>query len=433
MPTFNVLDFGALGDGRSLDTLPIQRAIDAAAAAGAPDRPARLLLPGRRTYLVGTLHLAGNLDFHLADDARLLLSLHPGDYSGLAALQATGAANLQLSGTGTIDGRSPEIMTHFDAADEWWFPIPRFRPRLALLNACRNLIIRDLTFQHAPLWTLHLVGCANVLIDGIRIRNQLDVPNCDGIDPDACQDVEIKNCDIVCGDDAIVLKSTREGAPYGPCKNIHVHDCTLQTQDSGLKIGTETVGDISDVLFERCTIRSSCRGLGIQLRDPGSIYNITFRDIHFRSQYHSKPWWGRGEAISLTAIPRLRGSLLGALHHVHFQNITGIAENSARISGSPDSRIHHITLDRVALTLDRWTRYPGSVFDNRPTKAQPDLVPHDTPGFYIEHADHIALTDCSVAWGKHAPPTFTSPLETLDVTNLTNTRFHGKPHMPHPA
>jgi polygalacturonase len=69
----------------------------------------------------------------------------------------------------------------------------------------------DVTLNQAPSWTLHLVGCEGVLVDNVKIRNQLDVPNCDGIDPDHCRDVEIRNCHIVCGDDAVVVKATRQG------------------------------------------------------------------------------------------------------------------------------------------------------------------------------------------------------------------------------
>src|SRR5580692_1053079 len=91
--------------------------------------------------------------------------------------------------------------------------------------------------------------------------------------------------------------ATRQTNNYGDCANVHVHDCVIRTQDAGLKIGTETTGDIHDILFEHCKIVSGSRGLCIQLRDEGNVYNVGFRDIKFVSQYYSYPWWGRGEAI----------------------------------------------------------------------------------------------------------------------------------------
>jgi polygalacturonase len=276
-----------------------------------------------------------------------------------------------------------------------------------------------------------MVGCEHVLVDHLKIRNHLDVPNCDGIDPDHCRDVEIRNCDIVCGDDAIVVKCTREGASHGPSSNISVKNCVLETKDSGLKIGTETVDAIRDVRFEDCEIKSCCRGLTIQLRDEGDVSNIRFSNIRFTSHYTAPPWWGRGESISLTAIPRKPGVKVGKIHDIHFRNITGRAENSARIDGSPDSRIRNITMENVTLNLDRWTKYPGGVYDNRPTTVIADIEKHKTPGIIIRNADNVELKDCTVTWGKDSPDYFTYAVETQNVTGLKMANFKGK--AAHPA
>jgi len=417
---FNVLNFGAAGDGTTLDSAAIQRAIDAAAADGG-----RVVVPGARRFLIGTIELRSGIEFHLADDSELIVSTDQNDYAGRAAIMAQEAQGLRITGTGRINGRSREFMTHFDEENEWWRP-RRFRPRLMVLSGCRDLELHNLTLFEAPSWSLHLVGCERVLVDGMQIRNQLDVPNCDGIDPDHCRDVEIRNCHIVCGDDAIVVKATRQGAAYGGTSNIHVHDCVLETQDSGVKIGTETVADIHDIVFERCEIISSCRGCTIQLRDEGSVYNVDFRDITFVSRYHSDPWWGRGEAISFTAIPRTPETQVGTCHDIRVRNVSGRAENSVRVNGTKESRIRDVSLENVDVTLDRWTRYPGGLFDNRPTRAYPDIEPHGNPGFSIRHADHVTLNDCSVAWGENRPDYFTHALEAEEVTDLQLTNFRGE-------
>lgn len=419
---FNVRDFGAVGDGTTLDTAAIQRAIDEAAAAGPG---ARVVVPGGRKYLIGAMRLKGAIDFHLADDAELLVSTNPDDFGRAAALSAQGLQGLVISGTGRINGRSREFMTHFDETDEWWRPKP-FRPRLMVLTACKDLTVRDVSFFEAPSWTLHLVGCQGGQVDRVKIHNQMDVPNCDGIDPDHCRDLEISNCHVVCGDDAIVIKATRGGAAYGGSSNIRVRDCVLETQDSGVKIGTETVADIRDIRFERCEIKSSCRGCTIQLRDQGNVSEVLFRDIKFVSRYHSAPWWGRGEAISFTALPRTKETRVGRISGVRVENVIGRAENSVRISGCAESRVSDIAFERVDVTLDRWTKYPGSVWDNRPTTAYPDLEPHATPAFHVRHADNVVLKDCTAGWGDHRPDYFTHALEAHDVTNLTHPGFKGE-------
>lgn len=436
---FDVRDYGAVGDGKTLDTAAIQKAINEASAAG-PD--AMVLLRGGKTYLVGSIALKGGIDFHLADDAKILVSTNPDDYTIVAlprvaasqpttqprndrgVFSAKDAHNLRVTGTGTIDGRWREFMDRFDDEQEWWRPKP-FRPPLFQFVGCRDLTITDINIIGSPVWTVHLLGCRHALVDRIMIKNQLDVPNCDGVNPDHSQDVEIRNCRIACGDDSIAVKCSRYGMEYGPTERIRVHDCILETQDSGLKLGTETVQDIRDIHFSRCNIRTACRGLTIQLRDQGNVENVRFEDIRFVSRYHSFPWWGRGEAISFTAIPRNPETKLGTIRNVVVKNVSGRAENSVRVNGSPQSRVRDVAFENVALTFDRWTKYKGGEFDNRPTTVVDQIETHANPGFHLRHAENVTLKRCRVAWGRNRPDYFTHALQAENVTGLEMTDFEG--------
>lgn len=419
---FNVLEFGAVGDGISLDTAAIQRAIDAAAKVGGG---ARVEVPGSHHYIIGTLFLRSGIEFHLERKAELIVSTNRSDYEGDGVLMATGAANLRITGPGKLNGRARAFMTGYDKAGEWWLPAD-WRPKMFILTACTNLEVSNLTFGDAPQWGLHMLGCRHVLVERLTVRNLLDVPNCDGIDPDHCNDVVIRNCDIRCGDDAIVLKATRQTTEYGACANIRVSNCVLETQDSGLKIGTETTEDIHDVNFQRCRILRSSRALTIQLRDEGNVYNVDFSDIQFISRYHADPWWGRGEAISLTALLRTAQSKVGTIHDVRFRNISGRAENSARVSGMANNRIHDIRFENVSIKFGRWTSYPGGVFDNRPTTVMAAIEPHSNPGFSLRYAENIILKNCKVKWMKKLPPYFTHSLKAEDVGGLQLTGFQGE-------
>jgi len=417
--SFNVFSYGAKGDGISVDTEAIQRTIDAAAASGTN---AVVEIPPGFSFVVGTLKLPGNLDFNL--DGILLASTNQADYSGDSVLSASNAPNLQISGTGTLNGQSLSFMTNYDAPNEWWLFAP-WRPKMFMLTGCTNLIVRDLSFGDAPYWGLHMLGCHDVLVTNLTVRNRLNVPNCDGIDADHCQQVEICNCDVIAGDDAIVVKNTRQTTDFGPCAYIHVHDCLLQTQDSGVKIGTETCSDVHDVLFENCRIASASRGLTIQLRDEGSVSNVVFRQLHFFARYFSYPWWGRGEGISLTAIPRTPTTKLGTMQNILIQDVTGQCENSIRINGTPESHIRDVRLVNVAVTIDRITKYPGGGYDNRPTKVYEPIEAHLTSGFNLRYADGVILSNCTLKWGSHLQVYYSSALETDHVTGLQLSDFKG--------
>ena len=82
--------------------------------------------------------------------------------------------------------------------------------------------------------------------------------------------------------------------------------------------------------------------------------------------------------------------------------------------------------ENVALTLDRWTKYPGRVWDNRPTTAMPDLEPHDAPAISVRHADYITLQPCRAGWSANSPDYFTHAIEAENVTGLTHLEFKGE-------
>jgi hypothetical protein len=420
---FDVRKYGAVGDGVTVDTKAIQRAIDAAAAQG----KGRVLIPGGSRFLTGALLLPGSIELHLADDAMLLANPDPDDYAHHPGLiNADAAVGLKVSGTGMIDGQAMQFMTTFSEKDERWEPKP-FRPRIFSLHCCADLEIRNITFGHSPTWGLHMLGCERVLVDGLRIRNYLEVPNCDGIDPDHCRDVEIRNCDIVGADDSIVIKASQTTEDYGPTHNITVSDCVVTSRDAGLKVGTETFGDISKILFERCKVISGGRGPTITHRQQGNIEDIEFRDIDVTAEHHAQRWWGWGEAISITAWPRTKDGKVGTLRNVRLRNIRGRAENSIRIDGTPENPIENVLLEDIDMKIDKWTMYPGAHFDNRPTMPNVEgLEAHDTPVFFLRNAKDVRVRNCHGRWGDNLQPYFSHLLEAHNVKRLTLDRLQGQ-------
>lgn len=415
---YDIRDFGALGDGSTDDAAAIQRAIDACHAAGG----GTVLVAAGRTFLSGAFALKSHVTLHIEGGAALIASAEHAAYPRGIMIEAFEAHNIALTGTGLIDGRARQFMVaelpHIFRGTNW-------RPRLIGLTGCRGITIRDLTIKDAAFWGLHLAGCEDVLIHGIRILNDLKVPNCDGIDPDHCRNVRISDCHIEAGDDCIVLKATREHAHYGACENITVTGCTLVSTSCAIKIGTETVGDIRNIVFNSCVIRSSSRGLGIMLRDEGNVENISFSNMIVETRLFHDDWWGKAEPIYVTAYHRTAGAPLGRIRHVRFRNILCRGENGVYIGGSPDSRPEDIVLDGVRVEVDSWSRYEGGRYDRRPCAGE-GIVTHPTGGIVCQMADEVTVRDCAVRWGAQRRPYWRHALECEDVRGLRLDQFSGE-------
>src|ERR1039457_2122277 len=195
---FNVLDYGAKGDGTNNDTATVQKAVDDCAANGG----GQVTLPGGKVFLTGAITLRSGVDFHLARGAVLKGSPRWQDYGEAGALLfAKDAAGVSISGDGELDGNDHAVWQKL--ADEtaggdvnkpgWWpqafggvwWPFGRSatdkslvpgRPMQIILIGCRQVRLRDITIRNAPSWTVHPVGCDGLVIDSISILNAWNLP-----------------------------------------------------------------------------------------------------------------------------------------------------------------------------------------------------------------------------------------------------------------
>ena len=210
-----------------------------------------------------------------------------------------------------------------------------------------HISFRDFTVIDAPFWTLHPAGCDDVLIDKIRILNDLDVANSDGIDPDHCSNVRILGCHVTCADDCICLKASKGNSEYGPCENIIIDGCTLISTSAAIKIGTEGVGDFKNVIVSNCIISRSNRGLSIQIRDGGSVENVSYSNIIIETRRFCPDWWGTAEPIVITTFNRDENTKSGTIKNVRFFNVTAKGENGVLIHGNDENIIEDSRLKEM--------------------------------------------------------------------------------------
>ncbi len=275
---FDVKTLGAKGDGVVLETASIQRAIDKAYESGGG---VVMVPPG--TYKIGTLVLKDNVDLHLQSGAELIGSPNSSDYTEVTQkyesrtnvlyakyfmVFAEGSRNISVTGGGIINGNGLKNFLKGDPQN--------MRPFLMRLVNCDNVTIRDVRLLESANWTLHLLGCRDVYLDGVVIENGADA-NRDGLDIDCCQRVTVSNSRFSTGDDAIVMKATSDVL----CEDIVITNCVIRTRASAIKTGTESNGGFRNITVSNCTIRDLPHHAGIELMtvDGGMMQNILIDNI----------------------------------------------------------------------------------------------------------------------------------------------------------
>lgn len=357
----------------------VQHAIDACSEAGG----GRVLLDRPGTYLCDGLNLHSHVDLHIGAGVTLKGSGNeasythrPGSFELLrnetpicAFIHAIDCDGASVTGEGAIDGNY-EVFILTDQGDEPHLKFYAYpRPMTLYFENCRNTTITDVTVQNAPFWTIHLVGCANTIARDVKIHNEMRMPNTDGFDIDRCDNTLIERCEIITGDDGICPKCTEETARYGNCTNLTARDCIIESQSSAVKFGSSSFGDFENCVFENLTIRDTNRGLAFQLRDPGSARNIVFRDISITTKGFSKEWWGSGEAIYLTLLPRDADTDLSGqvIENVRFERIRGTVGAGVFACVEEPGIINNIVMHDVNLQVTR--AFDGEQeFDVRPWK-----------------------------------------------------------------
>ncbi|MBC3846537.1 glycoside hydrolase family 28 protein [Winogradskyella echinorum] len=275
---FLVNDFGAIGDGKTLNTEAIQKTIDACAKNGGG---VVTFKPGQ--YLTGSIFISKDIEFVVPKDVVILGSENIEDYkeidtriAGLemkwpaALINVRNQENVIIRGEGTIDGQGKVFWDYYwdlrkndyePRGLRWIVDYDAKRPRTILISNSKDIFLKDLNIQKAGFWSVQVLYSEYITVDGLTIRNNIGGhgPSTDGVDIDSSRFILVQNCDIDCNDDNFCLKAGRDwdGQRVNkPTEYVVIRDC-IARQGAGLfTLGSETSGSIRHVYV------SNIKGLG---------------------------------------------------------------------------------------------------------------------------------------------------------------------------
>ncbi|WP_266366989.1 glycoside hydrolase family 28 protein [Tellurirhabdus rosea] len=299
---FLTTTYGAVGDGKTLNTAAIQKTIDACAAKGGG---VVAFKPGQ--YLTGSLFLKKGVTFRLDKGVELLGSQSLADYpemdtrvAGLemkwpaALLNVIDQQNVAIVGEGTVNAQGKPFWDSYWALRKdyekkglrWIVDYDAKRPRTLLVQNCANVTLKGITLQQAGFWTVHILYSKHVTADGLVIRNNIGGhgPSTDGIDIDSSEYILVQNCDIDCNDDNFCLKSGRDwdGLRVNrPTQYVVIRNCISRAGGGLITFGSETSGGIRHVLAQNLEAKGT--GVGIRLKSAttrgGTVEDITLENI----------------------------------------------------------------------------------------------------------------------------------------------------------
>ena len=318
---FDVLRYGASGDGAKDCTAAFREAIAACATAGG----GRVIVPAGR-YLTGAIHLRSRVNLHVAQGATIAFARDPRQFlpavftrwEGVEVMNyspfiyAFEARDIAITGSGTLDGQAgdahwwpwkggtgqttgptqtPDRTALFDMATRGVPVVDRvfgdghyLRPNFIQPYRCQNVLIEGVTIVNSPMWEIHPVLCANVTVRKVQIDSH--GPNNDGCNPESCHDVLIDGCTFDTGDDCIALKSGRndDGRRVNvPVENVIVRDCQMKDGHGGVVIGSEISGGARNIFAERCRMDSPQLDRALRIKTNsvrgGIVEHIYIRNV----------------------------------------------------------------------------------------------------------------------------------------------------------
>jgi alpha-L-rhamnosidase len=363
----SVATAGAVGDGTTLNTAAIQKAVDQLAADGG----GTLVIPAGQ-FLSGAIYLKPGVNLHLDQGAVLQGSTNIVDYPELetrieghfqvwipALLNASNVDHLRITGEGTIQGGGQPFWDEFwkaRAADRNVTNLAVKRPRNIFISDSKDVQVSGILLRQSGFWNLHLFRCDGVLVENVDIRSTNRAPSTDGIDVDSCQNVAIRGCYISVDDDNIGIKGNKgtsalDDKTVPPNEHIRISGCTFGLGNSALTLGSEATL-VRDVVIENCKLTGTEKNCVLKLKlrpDTEQHYeNITARNITVdnpAAQLVSiQPWTQFFDLQGRPAPDQLATNIT-------LENITGTLHDFGLVNGPAKSTVANLAFRNINVTL----------------------------------------------------------------------------------
>jgi polygalacturonase len=416
--TFNVRNFGATGNGTTLDTPAINNAIDSAAAGGG----GTVTFPAG-TYLAGSIHLKSNITLNLEPGCVILgapAGMHAFDspepnafdmYQDFghshwhnSLIWGENLHDIAIVGEGTINGGGlsrGDRDIHVPDGDG---------NKTIALKLCRNIIFRDFTIAHGGHFAYLLTGCDNVTMDNLKIDT-----NRDGIDLDCCRNVRVSDCAVNSPrDDGICPKSSYALGFKRTTENVTITNCLVSGYEEGsmldgtfkggggtgrIKFGTESNGGFKNITISNCVF-DHCLGLAIESVDGGDIDGMSVSNITMRECANSP--------IFIRLGSRARGPNDPPPGIVRNINITGVTvigasmKSASIIAGIPGHDIENVRISNVRIiTNGGGTKEMAAIVPSEQEKEYPEPGRFGTIpayGFFCRHVNGIQFNNVDLTF-----------------------------------
>ena len=356
--SLDVRDLGAKGDGTTLCTESIQKAVDQCAARGGGTvyfppgvfRSGTIVLKSRVTlWLAAGSTLLGSERLDDYPKRRPAVRSYTDNYVDRSLIAGEDLEDVAIRGPGTIDGnggrfRWPQYLT---------------RPYVIRLVSCRGVLVEGVSMRNSPMWMQHYLACDRVTLRGVRVYNHGGANN-DGLDLDGCRNVAVSDCNFDSDDDAITLKSTLNR----PCRNVTIANCVAASRCNAIKMGTESNGGFQDVTISNCVVapprhtelpeaaERGLAGIALEIVDGGHLDRVTISNltmtgvrvpIFMRLGNRARPFEPGGPKPAV-----------GSLSNVIVSNVlaSGAMKIGCSITGLPGHPIENVTLRDVSLSFD---------------------------------------------------------------------------------